>query len=150
MQQSRVQKGLPKRGRRWRAARLVCLRRTLGSFFLAGSCMLAAQQAPQNGQQANGSQPQGQPSANRAWTSSGPLAFGSQAEKQNSDAANLERQKQLADDSAKLVKLATDLKIEVDKTTKDTLSLSVIRKADEIEKLAHSVKEKMKFTPGAN
>ena len=42
--------------------------------------------------------------------------------------------------------MATDLKAEVDKTTKDTLSLSVIRKADEIEKLAHSVKEKMKLT----
>jgi len=38
----------------------------------------------------------------------------------------------------------------VDKTTKDTLSLAVIRKADEIERLAHGVKEKMKLTVGAN
>jgi hypothetical protein len=36
----------------------------------------------------------------------------------------------------------------VDKTNKDMLSLNVIRKADEIEKLAHSVKEKMKLTVG--
>ena len=40
------------------------------------------------------------------------------------------------------------LKAEVDKTNKDMLSLNVIRKADEIEKLAHNVKEKMKLTVG--
>jgi hypothetical protein len=73
-----------------------------------------------------------------------------QVKKQNFDAANAERKKQLADDSARLLKLATDLKAEVDKTTKDTLSLTVIRKADEIERLAHNVKEKMKLTMGAN
>jgi hypothetical protein len=65
-------------------------------------------------------------------------------------AANTERRKQIADDSARLLKLATDLKSEVDKTTKDTLSLSVIRKAGEIEKLAHDVKEKMKLTAAGN
>jgi hypothetical protein len=69
-----------------------------------------------------------------------------QGKKQNIDAANLERKKQISDDSAKLLKLAGDLKAEVDKTSKDTLSLGVIRKADEIERLAHSVKEKMKLT----
>jgi hypothetical protein len=73
-----------------------------------------------------------------------------QAKQQSYAAANAERKKQIADDSAKLLKLATDLKAEVDKTTKDTLSLNVIRKADEIERLAHSVKEKMKLTAGAN
>jgi hypothetical protein len=72
-----------------------------------------------------------------------------QAKKQDFAAANLERKKQISDDTAKLLKLATDLKSEVDKTTKDTLSLGVIRKADEIEKLAHNVKEKMKLTVGA-
>jgi hypothetical protein len=43
-----------------------------------------------------------------------------------------------------LLALATELKVDMDKTNKDMLSLDVIRKADEIEKLAHSVKEKMK------
>jgi hypothetical protein len=71
-----------------------------------------------------------------------------QTKSQNFEAANVERRKQIADDSARLLKLATDLKSEVDKTTKDTLSLNVIRKADEIEKLAHNVKEKMKLTVG--
>jgi uncharacterized membrane protein len=71
-----------------------------------------------------------------------------QAKKQNFEAANAERKKQISLDSAKLLKLATDLKAEVDKTTKDTLSLTVIRKADEIERLARNVKEKMKLTAG--
>lgn len=60
------------------------------------------------------------------------------------------REKQLVDDSAKLLKLATALKAEVDKTTIDTLSLAVIRRADEIEKLAHSVKKKIEDTGHAS
>jgi hypothetical protein len=72
------------------------------------------------------------------------------AKKQDFVAANTERKKQIAEDSAKLLKLATDLKAEVDKTNKETLSLAVIRKADEIERLAHNVKEKMKLTVGSN
>jgi len=57
---------------------------------------------------------------------------------------NADRKKQLTDDSERLLKLATDLKAEVDKTSKDTLSLAVIRKANEIEKLAHNVRDKLK------
>ena len=73
-----------------------------------------------------------------------------QSQKQSFEAANAARKKQIAADSASLLKLATDLKVEVDKTNKDTLSLNVIRKADEIEKLAHNIKEKMKLSMGAN
>ncbi len=69
-----------------------------------------------------------------------------QTKNQNYAAANVERKKQIADDSTKLFKLANDLKVEVDKTDKDTLSLDVIRKADEIERLARIIKEKMKLT----
>ena len=57
---------------------------------------------------------------------------------------NIDRQKQLVEDTQKLLALANELKADVDKSTKDTISLDVIKKADEIEKLAHSVKEKMK------
>ena len=57
---------------------------------------------------------------------------------------NIDRQKQLVEDTQKLLALANELKADVDKSTKDTLSLDVVKKADEIEKLAHSVKEKMK------
>jgi hypothetical protein len=55
-----------------------------------------------------------------------------------------ERQKQIASDTAKLVKLATELKTDMDKTSKNEMSLDVIRKADEIEKLAHDLKLRMK------
>jgi hypothetical protein len=56
----------------------------------------------------------------------------------------IDRQKQLVLDTQRLLALANELKADVDKSSKDTLSLDVIRKADEIEKLAHTVKEKMK------
>jgi hypothetical protein len=57
---------------------------------------------------------------------------------------NNDRQRRLVADTEKLLVLATDLKAQVDKSTKDTLSVDVIKKAEEIEKLAHSVKERMK------
>ncbi len=47
---------------------------------------------------------------------------------------------QFAEQSALLLKLATELKAEVDKTTKDTLSVAVIRKADEIEQMARGMR----------
>ena len=55
-----------------------------------------------------------------------------------------ERQKKLAADTDKLLALATDLKKEVDKTNKDILSVDVVKKADEIEKLARSMKNDAK------
>lgn len=57
---------------------------------------------------------------------------------------NLQRQVELKKDTEKLLQLATELKQSVDKTDENTLSLEVIRKADEIEKLAKSVRDKMK------
>lgn len=65
------------------------------------------------------------------------------AEKQ-AQSRNTDRQKHLVADTDKLLSLATELKQEVDKTDKNTLSVDVVKKADEIEKLAHSVKERMK------
>jgi len=64
-------------------------------------------------------------------------------------AASNDRKKQIADESAELLNMALALKAEVDKTTKDTLSLNVIKKADQIEKLAKSVKDKMKQSSGS-
>jgi hypothetical protein len=67
-----------------------------------------------------------------------------QVEEEQAKLRNTERQKQLVADTQRLLSLANELKADVDKSTKDTLSLDVVRKADEIEKLAHIVKEKMK------
>jgi hypothetical protein len=58
--------------------------------------------------------------------------------------ANKERQAEIQRDTEKLLKLATELKDYVGKTDEHILSLDVIKKAEEIEKLAHDVKEKMK------
>jgi hypothetical protein len=55
-----------------------------------------------------------------------------------------ERVAALKTDTDKLLKLSVELKQYVDKTDENVLSLDVIKKADEIEKLAHSVKDKMK------
>jgi hypothetical protein len=55
-----------------------------------------------------------------------------------------ERQKRLEADTEKLVALTTALKAQVDESNKDILSVDMIKKAEEIEKLAHSVKERIK------
>jgi nitric oxide reductase activation protein len=67
-----------------------------------------------------------------------------QMQEQQERSRNSERQKRLVSDTDKLLALATQLKQDVDKTNKDVMSVDVIKKADEIEKLAHSVKERMK------
>jgi hypothetical protein len=55
-----------------------------------------------------------------------------------------ERQKRLEADTEKLVALTTALKAQVDESNKDILSIDMVKKAEEIEKLAHSVKERIK------
>jgi hypothetical protein len=57
---------------------------------------------------------------------------------------NKDRQTALKKDTDKLLALATQLKEYVDKTDENMLSLDVIKKAEELEKLSKSVKEKMK------
>lgn len=65
-------------------------------------------------------------------------------ERDREKALNKQRQTNLQKDTDRLVQLATELKQYVDKTNEHTLSLEVIKKAEEIEKLAKSVKEKMR------
>ena len=59
-------------------------------------------------------------------------------------ALNTLRHKEMSADTEKLLALANELKAAMDKTDKDTLSLDVVKKAEQIEKLAKSVKQKMK------
>jgi hypothetical protein len=111
--------------------------------------LLAVAQPPQ--QSSNPDQPYLRPEANRLPDKNDQMQMSSdQAKKQQFEAANSERKRQITDDTAKLLELATQLKAEVDKTSKDTLSINVIRKAESIEKLAKGVKEKMKLTVGAS
>jgi len=55
-----------------------------------------------------------------------------------------ERVAALRTDTDKLLRLSIELKTYVDKSDENVLSLDVIKKAEEIEKLAKSVKDKMK------
>ncbi len=57
---------------------------------------------------------------------------------------NEQRQLELKRDTDKLLQLTNELKQYVDKTNENILSLEVIRKAEEIERLAKSVKGRMK------
>lgn len=57
---------------------------------------------------------------------------------------NAVRQKEIVSDTAKLLDLAQKLNNDVSKSDKNTLSLSVLKDADEIEKLAHAIKDKMR------
>ncbi len=52
------------------------------------------------------------------------------------------RPKPLANESSRLLHLANNLMAEVVKTTKDTLSVTVVREAGEIEQLAHKMRMK--------
>ena len=67
-----------------------------------------------------------------------------QLERDAAKQRNLQREQEIKRDTEKLLELATELKQYVDKTNENIISLDVIKKADQIEKLAKSVKEKMK------
>ncbi len=147
MQVSQLQnQSFPPRARR---SRLL-----IGSGLLSLAAIALLTGAAQPGQQPTGGdvdKPYLLPEANRLPDANDQMKMRDQkAKQQNFDAANAERKRQLSDESAKLLTLAMALKAEVDKTNKDMLSLNVIRKADEIEKLAHNVKEKMKLTVGGS
>ena len=58
-------------------------------------------------------------------------------------ALNAERQKSMVADTNKLLRLAHELQGEIDSTNPDALTPTQLRKVADIEKLAHSIKEKM-------
>jgi hypothetical protein len=71
-------------------------------------------------------------------------AIPSHMQKEIEKKANAQRQADLKRDTEKLLKLSTELKEYVDKSNENVLSVEVVIKAEEIEKLAHSVKVKMR------
>jgi hypothetical protein len=112
---------------------------TAGGVKVSGGQMFPQQPSSKQGAQMPGIPSQ---KTGLGTDDSSPLDAG-RAEKQEK-MRNDDRQKRLVADTDKLLALATDLKLQVDKTDKEILSVDVIKKADEIEKLAHSVKERMK------
>jgi hypothetical protein len=57
---------------------------------------------------------------------------------------NVAQHKALVSDTDKLLKLVAELNEEIDKTTPASLTPDQLRRVAEIEKLAHSVKDKMR------
>jgi hypothetical protein len=102
------------------------------ALFTSGFISLAAAQQPAPGSAA-------QPPVAQA-----PATGEATADTSKSTTPQTPQQKQLAEDTAKLLTLANELKAELDKSNKDTLSLSVIKKAEQVEKLAHKVRDEMK------
>ncbi len=78
-----------------------------------------------------------------------PLVPGSSPVAQRMEAERLkmaadQRQQKLQSDADRLLLLAQQLKVSVDQTNKNTLSLQVVREAETIEKLARQVKDGMR------
>jgi hypothetical protein len=57
---------------------------------------------------------------------------------------NVERQKEMTSDTAKLLALANEVKSDTEKSDKDVMSMLEVHKVEQIEKLARTVREKMK------
>jgi hypothetical protein len=123
------------------------------AFWVCVLAVLAAFLTPVVGQQPLPGPPPSSPSPAAIPLPAAPAQADSserQAAKPGPEEISAERKKQVAEKSASLLKLASELKAEVDKTSEDTLSLAVIRKAEAVEKMAHSVKEDAKPPAGAN
>ena len=73
-----------------------------------------------------------------------PSTMQKDAQKELEKKANLQRQADLKRDTDRLLKLSNELKDYVDRSNENVLSLDVVKKAEEIEKLAHNVKLRMK------
>jgi len=72
-----------------------------------------------------------------------PSASGSPANERLLRALNADRQKALVSDTNKLLRLVSELNSEIAARHLDALTPEQVHKMSEIEKLAHSVKEKM-------
>jgi hypothetical protein len=85
-----------------------------------------------------------EPLSNPAADSDRQVIVDNSAEVRQAQLLRVQRQKQLISDSDKLLKLATDLKQQIDNTPAETLSTDSVKKAAEIEKLAHSLRQRLK------
>ncbi len=124
------------------AGRIAMLLRAKCSIFSAAVIFVVLAGAAGYGQvmgpPADASTPSGQQrrEAEDPWTL--------QQKKELAKKQNELRQQEIKKDTDQLLELATELKQYVDKTNSDILSMDVIKKAEQIEKLAKSVKERMK------
>jgi len=105
------------------------------------------QQAPETQQPTSFSLPAIDPPKTAAKAGSTPAPNADESNQQQAagyqgsiTAASDANEPQVARECADLLKMAADLKAAVEKTNKDTLSVTVVRKADEIEQYARKVR----------
>jgi hypothetical protein len=106
-----------------------------GTVAMLNTRQLAGQARPQGGRPSGtGSDPNGGPENSEATPEKSPTKALLEA-----------NEKDIKKNIEKLFQLATDLKEEVEKTdSSQILSLALLKKADEIEKLAHDIKTRAK------
>jgi hypothetical protein len=75
-----------------------------------------------------------------------PVPEGDDIQRQQATAANLQRQVEIRRDTEKMLQLAVELKDYLEKAERGVMSVDAIKKAEQIEKLAHGVKSKMKIS----
>ena len=125
-------------------SRLLTLVLFASLFFAAGAVSAHSQTADEPSAPSNGAQ---YPPYSRDIGRPGsrePNEIEQKMEHDREKKLNQERQAELKRDTDKLFQLATQLKQAVAKSNENTLSLEVIKKAGQIEKLAKSVREKMR------
>jgi len=73
-----------------------------------------------------------------------PVTSGDSVQKQQAQAANLQRVAEIRRDTEKMFQLTAELKESLQASGQGVMSVDDLKKAEQIEKLAHSVKSKMK------
>jgi len=73
-----------------------------------------------------------------------PVSTGDDVQKKQAAAANQQRQLEIRRDTEKMLELTSELKDYLLKNDQTVMSLDAIKKVEQIEKLAHGVKSKMK------
>lgn len=73
-----------------------------------------------------------------------PVTSGDDAQKKQQEALHQEREAEIKRDTEKMLELTQELNAYLEKSDQNTLSVDAIKKAEQIEKLARSVKSKMK------
>ena len=75
-----------------------------------------------------------------------PVTSGDDAQKQQAIAANQQRQIEIRRDTEKMAQLTQELNSDLQKSGSATVSVDAVKKVEQIEKLARSVKAKMKMS----
>jgi len=76
--------------------------------------------------------------------SSPPVVGADQVQRDQARAANEQRQVEIKRDTEKMAELTQELKDYLEKSQSTVMSIDALKKAEQIEKLAHNVRSKMK------